>query len=405
MDQNTLDTAVRTTSRWSTELLASLVACPSTTGKPSQINSLLEEALLNLDLEVSSREVGLDALSRNDEYSPPSHVEGTPSPAIIASWQGKAELPELLLFAHSDTEPVQDGWVQPYDMRVIDGRAVGLGVADDKGGIVAILAAVRAIREVGVAITRRPKIVFGSGKQGGALGMLPGVLAAEGVTGAVYSHPAESGNGLTHLKVASRGVVEVEVAVVGETPSPVEERTPVSADPRLGHNAAERAARLARVVTEQTDRVVRTITGFSAHARPFEVPDSASFVVAHWFSEGSVAGVIDGLTQLLTSAAADDWERATPPRVTAVGIRANPASCAGTQFARWAASTVTSVTSHKIVDYAWHSASDIRFPIRCLGVPAVGLGAKAGNFYGPNEWVDLESLSTCSIVLARMLTQ
>ena len=55
--------------------------------------------------------------------------------------------------------------------------------------------------------------------------------------------------------------------------------------------------------------------------------------------------------------------------------------------------------------YDWHSASDIRFPMRCLDVPAVGFGATAGQFYGPNEWVDLASLHDSTAVVARMLTQ
>ena len=48
-------------------------------------------------------------------------------------------------------------------------------------------------------------------------------------------------------------------------------------------------------------------------------------------------------------------------------------------------------TGNTIVDYNWHSASDIRFPIRIKNVPAVGFGALAGGFYGGEEWVSLSS--------------
>ena len=40
--------------------------------------------------------------------------------------------------------------------------------------------------------------------------------------------------------------------------------------------------------------------------------------------------------------------------------------------------------------YPAHVASDIGFSIRYLDAATVGLGALAGNFYGPNEWVDAE---------------
>jgi acetylornithine deacetylase/succinyl-diaminopimelate desuccinylase-like protein len=53
--------------------------------------------------------------------------------------------------------------------------------------------------------------------------------------------------------------------------------------------------------------------------------------------------------------------------------------------------------------YEWHSASDIRFPILCRGLPAVGFGPVAGGFYTPHEWVDKASLHQTTAVLARLI--
>ena len=405
MADGALAAAVRAGRQRSEQLLAALVACPSVSGDPSQIAELLRPALVELGFDVAILPVRPDELVDDPEFSPPDRVDGVQPPVLLAS-RSDGPPRDLLLFAHTDTEPVHDGWTSdPFELCVTDGRATGLGVADDKAGIVAIVGAVRVVLEAGVAMTWRPKVVLGSGKQGGALGTLPGTIAAAGVAGAVYSHPAESGRGLMHLKVASRGVAQLEITVGGETPPPLEERTPVSADPRSGRNAAERAARLARVVTEHDDDVVRTITAITASAQAFEVPDRAQFVVAHWFVDGDVASVLANMTQLLESGAANSWERDHPPLVKPIGMRANPASCAGTPFARWAADAITQVTAMDVETYDWHSASDIRFPMRCLDVPAVGFGATAGQFYGPNEWVDLASLHDSTAVVARMLTQ
>ena len=399
-----LDGPLRSVEPWSEQLLSQLVACPSTTGCSSSIADLLQPVLIGLGCDVTRIPVDAGALADHPEYSPPAFVSGE-QPDVLIGRCAVDPAAELMLFAHTDTEPVHDGWgSDPYELRIDGRRAIGLGVADDKAGVVAILAAVRAVREAGISMTRAPRIVLGSGKQGGALGTLPGTLAAAGVSAAVYSHPAESGRGLQHLKVASRGVIEFDIVVEGRTPSTAEERTPISADPRQGRNAAERAARLVTALCEERNGLVRTVTALTAHAQPFEVPSVARLRVAHWFGDDDIPAVTARLTQSVAAAAADDWERSHPPAITAVGLRANPASCAGAHFARWAEEILLQVTGAEVEIYEWHSASDIRLPMRCLGIPAVGFGALAGGFYGAEEWVDLPSLHQSAAVLARMLT-
>ena len=54
--------------------------------------------------------------------------------------------------------------------------------------------------------------------------------------------------------------------------------------------------------------------------------------------------------------------------------------------------------------YPAHVASDIRFPIRCLNAATVGFGALAGNFYGPNEWVDGQDMHRATRVTVRIVS-
>jgi acetylornithine deacetylase/succinyl-diaminopimelate desuccinylase-like protein len=204
------------------------------------------------------------------------------------------------------------------------------------------------------------------------------------------------------LKVASRGIVTCRVGVPGFTPQPVEERTPVSADPDTGRNAADRAARLAAAVAGWRDESrVWSVTGLRAGGIAYEVPGRAEIDVSCWFSDGTFDDVVAAVRDRLADG--DDWERDHPPTVEPVGVRANPAACADTPFARSVAEVVAANTGRRPSEYSWHSASDIRFPMRVLGVPAVGLGARGGGFYGPGEWVDLDSLDASARVLADVL--
>jgi len=65
------------------------------------------------------------------------------APAILAEWPGE---PTVLLYAHYDVQPAPAaGWTaDPFAPALRDGRLFGRGAADDKSGIVAHLAALRA---------------------------------------------------------------------------------------------------------------------------------------------------------------------------------------------------------------------------------------------------------------------
>lgn len=401
-----LDREVEAGQSWAEDLLAELVAVPSVAGTPTTIIGLLADVAADLPLDLEMLPGDPDRTVQHPEYSPAPGVTSPTPPVLCGRWQHGGD-EELLLFAHTDTEPVHPGWdVDPFQLRLEGRRAIGLGVADDKAGVVSVLAALRAFSRVGVEPRRTPRLVLGAGKLGGSLGTLPGVVAARGVSAAVYCHPAESGRGLSHLKVASRGVLQLDLQVPGRTPEPVEVRTPASADPRSGHNPIDRAVRLAAALTqwsESTDHVVALTAILTPDPVPFQVPGAVYLTLACWFTTGTVDDVRHDVAVVVRGLDGDDWEREHPVTLKATGLRANPASCEGSPFADQVRSVVERRTDELTQAYAWHAASDIRFPMRCLGVPAVGLGATAGQFYGAQEWVDLPSMHRTTAALVDLL--
>lgn len=76
------------------------------------------------------------------------------------------------VLCHLDVVPAGDGWtVPPYEGRVMDGRIYGRGTMDDKGPALCALYALKAVRDAGLPLKRRVRILFGLNEETGSADM------------------------------------------------------------------------------------------------------------------------------------------------------------------------------------------------------------------------------------------
>ena len=370
-------------------LLKALIEAPSPYGASGrEAQARLGEYLERSGFAVETGEDSWDVLRDHPEFSPPP-PEIEPPVNLVATPPGA---PRLTFFAHVDSEASSVGWSSPpHEAAMRDGRVHGLGAADDKGGLAAAaVAAAILLRDGGKA----PRVASVHGKGGGARGTLPVFTALES-TESIYVHPPENGAGLGVLKSASRGVVDLSLRVTGWSGRPREIGTPESAPFDEGGDALNECLRLVERLRrdELADcelNLGRVVAGEAAGRTPIRC-EAAMRVLFRG------TRTVDGVLEAVRRAAVRDGFRY---EVELAGIRASPARTPWDDpFARDLRAAVTEVTAREPVEYADHLASDIRFPIRLWGAASLGIGSLGGNFYGPDEWVDLDDLVCLVAVL------
>ena len=377
-------------------LLEALIAAPSPYGGSGrEAQERLGAHLKRNGFAVETTEDSWEPLRDHPEFSPPPPAVEPPV-NLVATPPGA---PRLTFFAHVDTEAPSAGWSSPpTEATVCDGRVHGLGAADDKGGLAgAAVAAAILAREPGKA----PRVASVHGKGGGARGTLP-VFARLEAGDAVYVHPPENGAGLGVLKSASRGVVDVHLRVIGWSGRPREIGTPESAPFAEGGDALEACLRWVERLRrgELSDcelNLGRLVGGQAAGLTPVRCEAEVRVLFR---GKKTVHGVLEAFRRAAADQPAQGPGRSFGFEATAPGLRANPAETGwNDSLAVELRSAVAGITGREPVPYADHLASDIRFPIRLQGAASLGIGSRGGNFYGPDEWVDLDDLVRLVAVL------
>lgn len=78
----------------------------------------------------------------------------------------------IAVLGHLDVVPAGEGWTYPpYAGMIEDGKIYGRGTVDDKGPMFAALFALKAIKDSGLPLSRRIRIIFGTSEETGSADM------------------------------------------------------------------------------------------------------------------------------------------------------------------------------------------------------------------------------------------
>ena len=212
--------------------LRALVQIRSITGSEDEIQDacagLLDEAGLSV------RRIDTDPTAfRSDPDWPGEEMPRTSLP-VVEGVLGDGAGRRILLAGHVDVVPPGDPakWTRPiWDGIVEEGNLFGRGSVDMKGGVLAIIAAVRALQETGLASRLDGSAVVATvpSEEDGGQGMLAAIRA--GITGdrAIITEPTR-----LDIAVAHAGSITFRLVVPGRAAHASMRREGVSALHKLG---------------------------------------------------------------------------------------------------------------------------------------------------------------------------
>ena len=239
-------------------------------------------------------------------------VEGG-QPAVLGRRPGPPGAPTVLLYAHHDVQPTGDpaGWdSDPFEPAERDGRLYGRGAADDKAGIAAHLAALRAHGDrlpVGVTVLVEGEEEIGSPTLDEFLGQYRDRLRADAV---VFADAANWTVDVPSLTTSLRGmapvIVEVRVLEHGVHSG------------LFGGPVPDALTALCRLLaTLHDDRGDVAVTGLARGTLPANTGDPLDLTEAQLRAD---AAVLDGVQLIGTGGLTERlWAR---PAITVIGIDA-----------------------------------------------------------------------------------
>lgn len=172
--------------------LRDLVAFPSISGNEKEAQEYLLSVFKDLGCKTDLWVPDIEEMKKHPAFlSPRESFSGSPN--LVGVLKGSGGGRSLILNSHIDVVPIGKGdWtLDPWTGSRTGGRIYGRGTSDMKGGMAAIIAAVRAVKESGIKL--KGDIILESviEEEAGGAGTLATVMRGYRADGAVIPEPTD----------------------------------------------------------------------------------------------------------------------------------------------------------------------------------------------------------------------
>ena len=199
--------------------LRDLVRIPSATGQEAAAQNWLAQQMRHFGLDVDLWDIDVAELQRHPQF-PGMEVDRSKDRAVglVATWRreaGAASGRRLVFNGHIDVVPEGDrvSWQhEPWGADLVDGRIYGRGACDMKGGLMAALFAIKAIKDSFVPIDGSLMVQSVIGEEDGGIGTFASLLRGHRGNAAIVCEPTR-----LNLIPAHAGALTFTVRVPGKS--------------------------------------------------------------------------------------------------------------------------------------------------------------------------------------------
>lgn len=328
---------------------------------------------------------------------------------------GPEGAPEALIYFHTDTAPVGDGWTRPPLALTRDGdRLYGRGTADMKGCIVAVLAALRHLQRSGAAMAFRPVLAFCTDEEGG---LYPGIRHLAETTELPEVLLNLNGGAAPRIWGGCFGSMDLAVTGIGVAVhsgrpdlgvNALEEMVPLlDAFAALKNEVESRVSKMPPPPGEGALRARLNVTAIRAGDKGSALPGMCRVVVnRRYMPEEDAADVrteLDAtIAAALTNTRLRDWTVEEIGHLPPVSDPAGPWTDRWTQARAEATdrpiSDFTTYGSGTSSDFGWVQKAGIRHML--LG----GLMRPEANVHGPDEFTTTGDIEALARAIAQFLS-
>jgi acetylornithine deacetylase len=389
--------------------LQTLVRTPSITGSEEIVADWAAGALQELGLTVEIVRPALGAI-RADAAWPGAEMPRTSLPVVVGRAGGGGR--RLILSGHLDVVPPGDlaTWsFDPWAAEIRDGRLYGRGACDMKGGVAAILAAVRALVSSGdlSRLDGELMVVLVPSEEDGGQGTLAAIRSGAVGDMAIITEPSR-----LDVIVAHAGAITFRLTVPGRAAHASRRREGVSALDKLFLLTQALAADEARRNEAETDPLMTALgLPYPTIVGIVEGGEWASSVLDRVVAYGRY-GVRLGQTPadaelelravVAAACSQDDFLRDHPATVEITGGRFGSARVAADDaLPAGLADIAEGVMGRRPAMRAEPYGADMQMFVNHGGTPCVIFGPGDVKFaHSADEFVPIDEVETCARVLA-----
>lgn len=406
-----LDAAVEAHRQGALELLQRLVRLPSLEGHEKPCQDMLALVMRDLGLEVDYWTPDDAELQAHPAYVPTgwSYAE---RPNVVGRLRGSGGGRSLILNGHVDVVPIgpeADWQYGPWSGAYVDGRVYGRGAADMKGGVVANVLTVMALRSAGVRLHGDLMVQHVVDEEAGGNGTLAAILRGYRGDACIFTEPT----GLKRIAVSNRGAQFFRIIVPGQEGgieykhdlvSPISKAIEVFQAVEAYSIMRESVVSHPLYTTVYNTQVPTGICKFHAGEWPSTIPSQAVLEGSIECLPGeNIQDIKQAFKQYLeTWSAKDGWFKDHPLRLEWFGLWFDSAEIPTDHPMVTTLAGITESLTGEAVRVGGAGGCDLRLPVKYADTPAVLFGPKGGLIHSTDEYVEFEQVILCAKILARM---